>query len=314
MARKLVVLSTRRELSSTTTTMASRRRARKPEFAIFSGYEMSRERFMDMVSQMPVLRSRLGESYDLGKCVCVYDGLCEKSRVPNIMALYETGASGSENKYAAVSSFFFPTRYIDYLDESQLQEADNAPFAQETEKDQARLAYVARCIHDDGGGSLLDTTGFTFRWVKDYHPNYSVVTAFMDMVAQMPVLRSQLDESYDLRSCVSAYKRWREKYRAPKIMALYETNDIENDEMWGAVSSFFIPTRFIDYTDESQLQDADNAPFAQETEKDKALLADFARRVQNNGGGSLLDTTGFTFRWVKDYHPNYSFLTGTWSR
>ncbi|KAF9012824.1 hypothetical protein BDZ89DRAFT_1046997 [Hymenopellis radicata] len=159
--------------------MSSRRRARKPEFAIFSGYEMSREGFMDMVSQMPVLRSRLGESYDLGKCVCVYDGLCEKSRVPNVMALYETDARRGEEKYAAVSSFFFPTRYIDYTGKSQLQDADNAPFAQETEKDRARLAHIARCIQDDGGGSPLDTTRFTFRWVKDYHPCFSVVSLTM---------------------------------------------------------------------------------------------------------------------------------------
>ncbi|KAF9018222.1 hypothetical protein BDZ89DRAFT_1074006 [Hymenopellis radicata] len=143
---------------------------------------MSPQAFMNMVAQMPVLRSRPRESYNLENCVCVFDNWCRNHRVPKVLALYETDVPETEDEdsdeemYATVSSFFFPTRHIDYTGKSQLKDVVNAPFAQETEKDQACLAHFARRFHDDGGGSLVDTTGFAFRWVKDYHPNYSVVS------------------------------------------------------------------------------------------------------------------------------------------
>ncbi|KAF8912513.1 hypothetical protein CPB85DRAFT_591088 [Mucidula mucida] len=52
--------------------MASRRRVRKTEFAIFSGYEMSPQAFMNMVAQMPALRSRPRELYDLESCFWLF--------------------------------------------------------------------------------------------------------------------------------------------------------------------------------------------------------------------------------------------------
>ncbi|KAF9028027.1 hypothetical protein BDZ89DRAFT_1066376 [Hymenopellis radicata] len=143
---------------------------------------MSPQAFMNMVAQMPALRSRPRESYDLESCVCVFDAWCRNHRVPKVLALYESDVPETEDEdedeetYATVTSFFVPTRHIDYTGKSQLKDIVNAPFAQETEKDQACLAYLARRLHDDGGGLVVDTTGFTFRWVKDYHPNYSVVS------------------------------------------------------------------------------------------------------------------------------------------
>ncbi len=90
--------------------------------------------------------------------------------------------------------------------------------------------------------------------------------------------------------------------------ALYEGNDGEDKlpkGTYSAVTSFFAPTRYIDYTDESQLEDAENAPFAQETEWDKTALANFVRCVEDHGGLQL-DATKLRFRWIRDYHPHYS--------
>ncbi|KAF9012827.1 hypothetical protein BDZ89DRAFT_1077315 [Hymenopellis radicata] len=136
--------------------------------------------------------------------------------------------------------------------------------------------------------------------------------AFMDMVGQMPALRARMEDSFDLESCRSAYLFWAENHGAPKFIPLYEREVHESDN--DKVSSFFLPTRFIDYTGKSQLNDVVNAPFAQETEKDKARLADFARRIHDDGGAPPLDITKFSFHWVQNYHPYYSFLTGTWLR
>ncbi len=117
--------------------------------------------------------------------VCLLLSIASSSHTLYCSALYESDVPETEDEYededadeetyATVTSFFVPTRHIDYTGKSQLKDIVNAPFAQETEKDQACLAYLARRLHNDGGGLVVDTTGFTFRWVKDYHPNYSVV-------------------------------------------------------------------------------------------------------------------------------------------
>ncbi|KAF8911871.1 hypothetical protein CPB85DRAFT_1561640 [Mucidula mucida] len=148
---------------------------------------------------------------------------------------------------------------------------------------------------------------------------------FIDMATQMPALRSELGDG-SVESLFNAYDSWREQHRAPQVMSDEEDQDEdedkdedkdednegddEGDEAFASVTSFFVPTRYIDYTDESQLEDAEKAPSAKETEKDKAILASFLRCVQH--GGLQFDTTKIRFRWVKDYHPYYIRSKGIW--
>ncbi len=193
-----------------TFTMAPRCRARKTlktTFAIFSGYDMSRQTFIDMATQMPALRSELGDG-SVESLFNAYDSWREQHRAPQVMSgfpsvysnrfftmicvvLYEgdeedqdededkdedkdednEGDDEGDEAFASVTSFFVPTRYIDYTDESQLEDAEKAPFAKETEKDKAILASFLRCVQDHGG-LQFDTTKIRFRWVKDYHPYY----------------------------------------------------------------------------------------------------------------------------------------------
>ncbi len=151
-----------------------------------------------------------------------------------------------------------------------------------------------------------------------------------DMVTQMPALRSGLEEPRSMENLPGHISAGADSTKVLKSSvgfflctailfygdlfcpALYkdEGEDMDEDEDWSdetyaAVTSFFVSTRYVDYLDESQLEDAENRPFAQETEKDKAILANFLRCLQDHGGLQF-DTTKLRFCWVRDYHPHYS--------
>ncbi len=72
-------------MRSTFTMASSLRRTRKTTFAIFSGYDMSRQTFIDMVTLMPALRSKLEEPCEMENLVGAFKHWCRQHKVPQIM-------------------------------------------------------------------------------------------------------------------------------------------------------------------------------------------------------------------------------------
>ncbi|KAK7683654.1 hypothetical protein QCA50_013030 [Cerrena zonata] len=139
--------------------------------AIFCGFTLTPDQFKNIVDS---LCSDLVEPDDCLKAyVGMYDGwrrkipTPERSKVPRLRMIYKPGVNLSLSGEDTIDRFIFPTRWVEYESDAQLQ--DQA-LLEPNDQDLIRLQDFAAFTEGVYGVKLPPASSFGFGCIKDYHP------------------------------------------------------------------------------------------------------------------------------------------------
>ncbi|KDQ28633.1 hypothetical protein PLEOSDRAFT_1102673 [Pleurotus ostreatus PC15] len=168
---------------------------RNSKFAIFSGYEMSRQDFKEFVLSLPSAREAVDwdEPNGLEPYLFGYNAfrrrlpLGMKGSAPKLRLRYvskEAARLVDTDIEPTISRLFFPIRFVRYKGREQLRDPhpDSKLIKDETLDDKAKLNSFVQFIESCGGN--LDPSKVSFAYMKELHPAHDWRTVrFLSYVA-----------------------------------------------------------------------------------------------------------------------------------
>jgi len=141
------------------------------DYAVWSGYQLDRQSFMDFISVLSDKGSHRRPGADITDFTMTY--ISWTHRLPRKVASQAPKIRYRTLDGEIVTHVFFPLRWIPYKSRRQINDPTHPDYAavhEPTDKDKARLENWLKVVNETLDGKCVDKDKFEFSVMKDLHP------------------------------------------------------------------------------------------------------------------------------------------------